>query len=160
MNKHAALDRLTALETEAAELRKIINEPEKPVIRHGDYGYHQNNNCCPRIFHEAEARLNGNKKIHAAGNKHGWSDDPQSIANEYTILGNIFDDLKLYGEDCEDKFVIHNGSFLTDLRVEGCGQNTIIQYSCDCVAIANEKLESFAKKLLQRHYTLQRKASK
>jgi hypothetical protein len=107
MNKQAALDRLTALEKEAAELRKIIDAPEKPAIRHGDYGHWTRSvtrpECCFRYAHGKDGKIVAvfeTATIWGSGEESGGL-DVNEYAHEFVILGNIFDDLKLWGEDCE-----------------------------------------------------------
>ena len=68
---------------------KEISEAEKPKLRHGDYGRFVTGT--PRLFCR-----NSEGVLQPSDQKKMWGDDANSgnCMNGYTILGNIFADLK------------------------------------------------------------------
>jgi hypothetical protein len=93
MNKEQISKEIQDCENRLAELRKKMAEPEKPKIRHGDCGFKENKDWPYIALKDSIARSNG---LISAGN--GCIFEGMHLTDVY---GNLFDDLKLYGEDCE-----------------------------------------------------------
>lgn len=156
MDKEQIAQEIKQCENKLAELRKKMQEPERPVIRHGDYGYFKPDE--PFLFHREDA-CDNNSIVVGKSELSSHASNANAIVDEFNILGNIFDDLKLWGEDCEiykqkdnegdEMCIVLNGDGTIHIETDGCGSSS-----------SPENAIAFAKKIIQIAYTAKRKAGK
>jgi len=116
MDKEEALKRIKIIEEEDHELQRIIDTPEKPKIRLGDFG------IVPRGENKQASRpvLADSQDLTDWGY---WLDENGDDSCRYdsangekiTNTGNIFDMLKEWSEDLT-KFMVDNDRFELDLK--------------------------------------------
>lgn len=82
-----AEDKIKQAESMLADARKELEDARKRKLRHGDYGYV---NTCENYYRLLV--FDGDRLV--AKNASGGIESVQPDAEKYTILGNIFDDLK------------------------------------------------------------------
>lgn len=81
----------------AKNLKQEFGKEEKPELRHGDYGYDKNG--IGRLVIDNQ----GSGRRRTAVKNGLWENlGDEWPANEATVLGNIFDDLKRNAEDLEE----------------------------------------------------------
>lgn len=73
-----------------------LAEAEKPVLRHGDYGFEDNEH--PTVLFRKDGKGNL-KSIRESFGVNAYNDTP---LHDYDILGNIFADLKAIAEPLDD----------------------------------------------------------
>ena len=92
MDKQAAESRIAAIEKEAAELRKLIEDKSGPKLRHWDYGFCDEDGCFICIQSNIRSKLEYSNDFGLV-----QADD---VLNPI-ILGNLGEDLKRNAVDLE-----------------------------------------------------------
>ena len=93
-NREKALERLTALETEAAELRKIISEPEKPT--YGD--------VVKKLKPKYWFGLGGDLQQHSGKDGYAFAYASEAITKREIIRAK-FENIALFVNGCEQEEV-------------------------------------------------------
>jgi hypothetical protein len=158
MNKEAALKELSQLEERTKALRAIIDAPEKPALRHGDYGFDYQN--CPCM--EIQLQDGRGNTLHRSSMSKAYAYTCKMDTSNFkveNVLGNIFDDLKLYGEDCE-KWE-HDFHSLAHIQLNTSGNDVRIEMKygsqkCAYYINSNDAI-TLANKIKQIAYTAKRK---
>ncbi len=135
------------------EAKAELEKAKKPELRHGDYGYDTNGDACIYI----NVHMKG---LRECCDEHLWLNARGYVGIAVTILGNIFDDLKLNSKDLGEvrvEFDKKGNKVFMDLNVENKIWIHFCGYDQDGVYVPIDKAVDFHQKLGQIIATAKRK---
>lgn len=158
---------IEALMANKKELEVKLEGENKPVLRHGDYGYSVNSGSAMAMKKFGTGRLSrvSDACIHTvccdADDIDGIGDTDEIVCGTgipSTVLGNIFDDLTAMQEDVtefEMESNYHPSEAKIQVRLIGeCIQ--LLDYDGKCINIWTESNPDFFKNIRQMEATMQR----
>ena len=154
--KQAEKDR-AGIDDNIKELRRQIEAAKLPLLRHGDYGYNDEEcgiiitkqTSTPKAFYS-----NGDGQIDVNGPN---NDEPNIFG--YTILGNIDDDLAALSEDVEE-FESGCSCYTLTAKWASAGSIVVTGYDDEQILIKDCSIDDFILRLRQMRATQLRAEAK